>query len=129
VSIDLFVFCRRNGKHVSFPRLTVEGAWAPFISWEDETVLELNFPDGGHSTIYLDEGPETYAMMISRPAESPGLWAGLFLILDETGCILCGLDPGNFVTREIYVPHYDGDDVFSPIIVAQSAEELRGDGD
>ncbi len=127
MSLDLFLFCFRHGQEARFRRSLAEGVWAPFIGWEDDTCWELEFPDGGHSTVYLEKGTETCHITINRPAASLGLWAGLFLIMDETGSILMstGSDEGSFVTNEIFVSHYPHEKPFSPFTVVSSAEELR----
>ena len=117
MSIDLFMFCFRNGDQALFHRSIAEGAWAPFIGWEDDKTWELEFPDGGHSTVDLDEGSEISHLAINRPTASPAFWVGLFLIMDETGSILLqtGGGPSSFLTDEDFVRHYP----------PESAEELR----
>jgi hypothetical protein len=104
-------------------RSLIEGAWAPFIEWEDGRDWELNFPDGGRAGVYLEEGPETHLVHIDRPTSSLPLWAGLFIIMDETGSIAIGMEAGNFVTNESLIPQYESE--FRNITVVASAEELR----
>jgi|SRR5579883_1121054 len=128
MSLDLFLFCFRNGELVPFRRSIVVGAWAPFIKGDDDsTEWELTFPDGGRAEIYLDEGPEINHFMISRPGASSAFWEGLFLIMEETGSILLntGDGPSSFITDEIFLRHYPQEEPFIPSAVVTSAEELR----
>lgn len=100
MSFDLFLQNFRRGESATFPRAVVDSAFKEYIKEMDPEFSMLNFPDGGSSEIYIDEGAEISGFMIAQPAGSPELWRGLLGILKRTGAVLFWPDGGAVVADE-----------------------------
>lgn len=109
MSFDLFLQNFRHGDSATFPRAVVESAFKGYIKEIDPEFSILNFPDGGSSELYTEDGAENGAaisgFMIARPAGSPELWVGLLDILKRTGAVLFWPDGGAVVADESVIPN------------------------
>ena len=100
MSFDLFLQNFRCGESATFPRAVVESAFRGCLKQVDPEFSILNFPDGGRSELYIDEGAAISDFMIARPANSPELWQGLLDILRNTGAVLFWPGGGAIVADE-----------------------------
>lgn len=105
MSFDLFLQNFRHGEIAMFPRTVVESAFKGFLKQVNPEFSVLNFPDGGSSELYTDNGTAISDFMIARPASSPELWKGLLEILKNTGAVLFWPDGGAVVADESVIQH------------------------
>lgn len=99
MSFDLFVSRFVESEVVPFPRAWIIAEFGSHVAEAGKGFLELRFPDGGETCLYLGDGDDVESLCINRRCGSLELETGILNLLRRSTIVVYGPDTPIVVAR------------------------------
>jgi len=129
MSHDLHVSVFQGGEIALFPRGWVVEEFGPHVVLQGEGFLELRFPGGGESCLYLADDDALDGFSVNRPCDAPELRRGILRLLRRSTMVIYGDDTPPLTGREDTRLHLPEDFVGAlgePILASDEEGLLAG---
>ena len=88
MSFDLFFGCFDAGQKATFPRLSLEQHFGPFVSRREPACITVDFGPEGISYLYCEDKDRIEGFSINRPTDAPALYQAIFDLLRTEPLVL-----------------------------------------